>query len=257
MDEPVRRIPEDRDNSTIVFLALFLLVLAFFILLTAMSEVNEQSSQDIIQAVKGTFGGDRETNLETSRERLDAEADAAAELVATELQALFDRDLPGARTTQTDDRVLLVRFPEYELFSRDRPTVRRNRLPLVQEIARVIAATPPGIDHRLELSLADPAGLPDREAADRDVAVARLGHLAAAFVTEGATPDEMTVALRPPAMVAVDGGDEVFLQVYTFVQEPDSFVTFSPARRGGEEGSGQGPVLNLRLDRPAAVDGGG
>lgn len=249
MDEPVRRIPEERDNSTVIFLSLFLLVLAFFILLTATSEVNERSSQDIIQAVKGTFGGDRSTNLPTTRERLDAEADAVAQLVAEELQALFDRDLPGARTIRAGERVLLVRFPEFELFSRERPTVRRNRLPLIREVARVIAATPTGIDHRLELSLADPVAFAGRGAAERATAVARLGHLAAAFVAEGASAEEMSVGLRPAAAVALDGADDVFMQVFTFVREADSVVRFSPAR--GEAGAGTGgPVLNLRLDRP-------
>src|SRR5690606_30181777 len=129
--------------------------LAFFILLTAMSEVNESSSQDIIQAVKESFGGDEGTNLPTTRQRLDAEADAAARKLAVEVEALFARDLPGSRTS-TDDRVLLVRLPEEGLFSRDRATVRRTLLPLVHQVADLVQAKPEGVDHRLELSLPEP-----------------------------------------------------------------------------------------------------
>ena len=146
MDEPHHEQPAERDTSTMVFLSLFLLVLAFFILLTALSEVNEESSLDIIQQVQESFSGEKTTNLPTTRQRLEADADAAAHQLAENLQALFDRDLPGIKTALNDDRILQVRFPEFELFSRGRPTVRRTRLPLVRQVASLMRAAPDGIE---------------------------------------------------------------------------------------------------------------
>lgn len=272
MDEPATRAPEERDTSTMVFLSLFLLVLAFFILLTSLSEVNEQSGLSIIQAVRGTFGGDHSTNLPSSRERLESEVEAVAQRLSADVKELFDRDLPGSRTTD-DDQVLLVRMPQDELFSQTRPTVRRNLLPLVRQVADLLADPPPGIAHRLELSLPDTPGDP----AGRQFAVARLGHLAAAFTGEGAVPEKVSVVLRPP------GGDgpaagEVQMRIYTFLEMPQSRISFAPPRSQAveaapdpaqeaaqEAAAGTGPaatdaaagapVVNLPLQRDAAPAG--
>ena len=265
MDEPHHDLPAERDTSTMVFLSLFLLVLAFFILLTALSEVNEKSSLDIIQEVKASFSGDKTTNLPTSRQRLEADADASAHKLSETLQGLFDRDLPGIKTALNSDRVLQVRFPEYELFSRGRPTVRRTRLPLVRQIAGLIRTAPQGIDHRLELSIPDPAGpdtarrgLTAEQQEARALAIARLGHLAASFAGDGAAAAEMSIALRP-VRAEVEGDEgEVLMRVFTLVEAEQNFVSFAPSRQAPLPGS-EGPVLNLRLDRdaPAAAAGGG
>ncbi len=265
MDDPHPEPAAERDTSTMVFLSLFLLVLAFFILLTSMSEVNEKSSLDIIQRVKESFGGDQATNLPNTRQRLEAEADAAARQMSDEIKAIFDRDLPGAKTALSDDRLLRVRFPEYEMFSRGRATVRRIRLPLIRQVAGLIRSAPPGVDHRLEISLPDPGPASDAEGPSRHLAIARLGHLAAAFSAEGAAGAEVSIALRPAEEIAPDASDEVLMQVFTLVEEKNASVSFAPARPSAPArpgGAGDGPVLNLRLDRdsnaavPAGAGGG-
>ena len=235
--------PTRKDTGTLLFLSLFLLLLAFFILLNSLATLVETRSRAVLSSVSATFQTDRisEISSEILVSTLGATPDPAE--VLDEVERLWVTAVPITKVdivTPGDDMVITL--PALQVFVGAEARVRGDRQDLVQATASALAArlqgftviaqitffvedlaegyTPPsdarGEGEEALVDLDDPAAslLPSDAMDGMPLAMARADAMATALVDAGAPPDGLQVGLRE--------GDPSRVQLRFFVRRSDA-----------------------------------
>ncbi len=189
------RSPSGVYGTTPLFLALFLVILAFFILLASISRFEGTRSTAVMGSLTETFAQPRRPGPaprpESARtgEVIDGRAlqERLATLMATRLRL-------AEITVVEAGRVLSVTMPADSMFERRSPRLRASRRPLIDAVVAGISGLPAGVRCDVELIVGDPvagAGGPGT----RDLAVRRAGALAREFIGRGLAAERLAVGL--------------------------------------------------------------
>ena len=194
------------DPNTSLFLGLYLLLLAFFAFLTAISNFEESKSRSVIESIASTFS----SSLPIGRGELIDSSEIATGIEGRkfrdDLTALFADSIPFARVSIIDaGRVMEVVFAAEDLFVSAGVAMRPELLVLAKRLAAVLAGHPPELRFEIEaiMGMRRGLGVSDREAPDTGLAVGRAGVLARALHDAGSPPGSVAVGLeaRAPGQV--------------------------------------------------------
>ena len=256
-----------RDMGPYLFLSLFLLLLAFFILLNALASFETHRAQAVVRSVQNTFQSRLESDNRAEVLVPTLGVDPEPEAVTEELERIWltafplmtvDQLQPG-RTFQ-----LTMRFSD--VFEADSADIRPDRVALIRATAAVLANRPEGYLTQMQALLgitrlgqraggdlstpvpqepfqfSDGAYTPeevlrrlDNAAANVEGTTPRPGELA--FERAVTIANTMLGAGAPPdaLSVGVKEGDERDLKLRFFLRPlSESFVTFAPAQGGAQ-----------------------
>jgi hypothetical protein len=168
-----------RNPLLIQVLSVYLLLLAFFVVLNSISHFELARSRAVTGSLNETFAAE---GLPTKRtvplvsSRGDVLANAAVlsrigELISTELSLAQVREVEPGRTME-------VTVPVESLFRPGLESIDPLHRPLVEKVAKLLADTPRGVRYDLDILLTGESG--------DDLAVGRSAFLASVFVREGA-----------------------------------------------------------------------
>lgn len=245
--------PPRKETGTLMFLSLFLLLLAFFILLNSLSTLKETKSRAVLSSVSATFRTEdiSEISAEILVSTLGPVPEPAA--VIDEVERLWLTAVPVTRVervTAGDDMILDL--PVTQLFVGAEARVRDDRTALIDATASALAARLEGsvvetqaVFHVTDLTddpapprrpadaaeaepdivdLDDPGAsfLPANAMDGMPLAMSRTEALAQALIDAGAPPDGLTVGLRE--------GNPTKLRLRFFVRDAAAArLTFSQA----------------------------
>ncbi len=194
-----RAAPRDRrggDSNVALFLALYLLLLAFFILLNSLSQLEKVKSRAVIDSVTATFAPSRVSGRAAAPPASDAGDILAIEQAQRAIGEAVRALVPAARVeVSVPGRLMEMVLPADSLFVEGAVTVRSGRLPLLDRFVAALAALPPGYVAALDVFLTVPA-------ADRSFPVtqtaeaARAGALARALLARGMAERHLAVGLE-------------------------------------------------------------
>ncbi|MFV3073075.1 hypothetical protein [Niveispirillum fermenti] len=175
-------------GGQLLYLGLFILLLAFFILLNSVSHFHDEKVGAVIRSVDDAFSsqalltgapGDRQQSL---REAARAVRD---------LGDLIRAELPLAKVEAGQEAgTLFIALPAAALFSGDGQSIRPDQQGLMDRIARVLEPRGSGVAVRAEILFAAP------DDADTGPLVARAGSLARALTALGADAPSLSVGLE-------------------------------------------------------------
>lgn len=192
----VARRPTAPDPSLSIFLGLYLLVLAFFILLVSLSTIEEMKARAVIDSLSATFGDARSSGTAAGP----GEGDPAL-LLERNLRATFASLVHVAELAIVKPgRLMRASVPAAVVFADKTATVRPALHPLLDRVVAAVSAPLGGLVVTVELALAPPA-----EGAEPALTMARADALAREMLARGAAPDRLAIALAPRA------GDAVWL----------------------------------------------
>lgn len=201
------------DPSLSVFLGLYLLVLAFFILLVSLSTIEERKARAVMESLTATFGDARPSGTSVGP----GEGDLAL-LLERRLAAAFASLVHIARVeTVKPGRLVRAELPLAEVFVDEAAALRPALHPLLDRIVAALSSAPAGASVAVEVALAAAA-----ETGEERLAPARADAFARELLARGAPPQRLSIALAPAAGVQV-------------------WITFAIDRRpGGEAATGGG-----------------
>ena len=194
------------DPNTSLFLGLYLLLLAFFAFLTAISNFEESKSRSVIESIASTFS----SPLPMGRGALIDSSEVATGIEGRKFQddltALFEESIPFARVSIIEaGRFMEVVFAAEDLFVSAGAAMRPERQVLAKRLAAVLAGHPPDLRFEIEaiMGMREGLGVSDGEAPDTGLAVGRAGVLARALHDAGSPPGSVAVGLeaRAPGQV--------------------------------------------------------
>lgn len=199
-----RGLPRQRDPTLIQVLSLYLLLLAFFVILYNMSKVEQFKSGAVAESLNSAFANRGQTTktpvaLASARGRFitdPAFQQRIGELIAAEIPIAEVREVkPGS--------VLEARVPVDMLFEDD--DVAPARLQWIERLAGALADAPPGMRYDVDVMVGiatdiDTDGDTDAQAvavgSHRTLSLARAGHLASRLVAAGAPSGHVAAGLE-------------------------------------------------------------
>lgn len=185
--------PADRtariDPSLSLFLGLYLLILAFFILLVSLSTIEEMKARAVMESLSTAFGNEQPVGTTPGNEGGDGSS-----LVAEEFVAAVGRMVRVAEIEVIEPgRLLRVVLPPSLVFAAvDKP--RASLHPLIDRAVASLSSPPAGLQVEMEFALA-----PGAEPASRALAARRADAFAREMLARGAPPALISIALAPAA----------------------------------------------------------
>lgn len=222
---------EKRDGSAgniMLMLSLKLILLAFFILLTTVSEFEEKRTRDVLESVSVTFVG--EVPAVVGRTNPDAGTGAlqGAKALKTQLESLFKQTIPAVEVTESaDGKVLRLEMDARALFQRGSTALAPGRTAFLRRMAEALTQGP-GAKKFYEMQFLH--AYPESAAIGRNsLAVLRGGALVRRLKNQGIAAEKVSTGLWP---VAADGPDlgKVSLAIHLYSTEQSR----GAVSRGGE-----------------------
>ena len=177
------------DNTMGLFVALYLILLAFFILLNAVSEQAAVKAEAAMDSVNATF---KENKRPQNPETIDPSAvDVPAnDLVLRQVSRAFlvEMELQG-RFSTAGGNVFEVQFPADNMFERGSFRVKSNMTGFLDQLIAAVQNPVDGREQKIALMFGSGLGSVDREMTRaQEVAVRRAGSLARYLRAKG-VPD--------------------------------------------------------------------
>jgi len=214
-----RAAPRDtvarRDSHIIALLSLKLLLLAFFILLNAISNYETQKTDAVVDSVRKAFNTDplQQSLIRTGIDNLDG-----TEPVADEISRLFKSFLPAvAVEEETLSKVLRIKLPAERFFASGGHQLRPGGQVILQRIMGAL------VDRQAELEYFELAFL--QSESDRNN-LRRIETMAQYARDQGLKPRNFSVGL------SASPEDEVVFELRLFDEEPArlNFADFAEQR---------------------------
>ncbi|MCJ9430347.1 hypothetical protein [Kordiimonas marina] len=165
------------DPTMGLFVALYLILLAFFIVLAAMSEQAEVRSSAALESVNSTF---QKGGHQKMPEINPAAKDAAQDTVLSGIQREFmsEMNIKG-RFSRAGGNVFEVQFPQEYLFQKGSFQVRSDMGPFLDQLIRILREAPAGNRQEVVFLFGSGNGAVRREITrSQEVAIRRAGSLA-------------------------------------------------------------------------------
>ncbi|TVR83002.1 MAG: hypothetical protein EA405_05470 [Rhodospirillales bacterium] len=198
-----------------LFLSLMLLILAFFVVLVSISQIDAVRSVGVMGSVAEAFAAAK-TDGDTSPPAGAARGDVVdgADLEQS-LQALFATELAIAPTdADVAGRMATLTLAAEALFRPGRAEVRDRAGPLLDRIAAAMADRPAGLGVRLDIVVGTAVALAAATPDPGSLAIRRATALAEDLVRRGVHRHWVTVGLQPGA------GDRVVLGFAPRIRTP-------------------------------------
>ena len=181
-----------------MILSLFLLLLAFFILLNAISTTTEVKSRAVIDSLISTFQSRVEATQTAQIFVSSLGTPPQPEELIGEMERLWVSELPVAEVNVlTKGRMMQMRLPANKVFPGGKALVRKDRRFLLENMASVIATQAPGYVNEIELLI----GVDWRAGEALDVGpanleVSRAIALVRTIVEAGAPAESISMGVR-------------------------------------------------------------
>ncbi len=207
--------PEDTGASTTaLFLSLYLIILAFFVLLNAYSHRQETRTTAVLGSLGTTFSEvflSATGPLEAAR---GPDAFGALGELEDEVRELFESVIPLVKVTPyLRYSQLLVEVPVDGMYAPGEASVRAKAAGLLDRLAEVLRREMPGQRFELEAVVSLPGSGARKAGPRRDLAARRAAVLARELVARGVQPDAVAAGVA-------DGGVAA-LHLSLFIREAD------------------------------------
>ena len=203
------------DPSIILMLGLYLLILAFFILLVSISTLEEIKSQRVMDSLTSTFTTaiPPTTNL-TAFQAKDGDI-LAGQQFQEEITGIFSTAIQVVKieTVQPGSLMRIV-LEANTLFHDNSAEIRQGSLPLLDRVVTALSARPYDQRYDMEFIIGSKYTRGRILPVGETLEMARIGSFARTILTRGAPPDSISVGMVP--------GDPKEITVYFHVRSRDS-----------------------------------
>lgn len=220
-----RRRQDDGDRNYVALLSLKLLLLAFFIMLNAISSYEEEKARAVLESVNNTFRGDashmeRHASFDQALDNLDDQTD-----LVTEIERLFETTIPAVEREQgSTQNFLRLKLPVEALFYRDEVELASGRELLLKRLAASLQKVDvEGGYYEFEFLYGTSARQDEGQKSLLDLMLRRLEVVAIGVLDAGIPKERLAVGLQP------DRPGYAFVVIRLYDQAPPN-ITFSSYR---------------------------
>jgi len=185
------------DSAIVLLLSLKLILLAFFILLNALSDFEEARTHQVIDSVSKAFHGQLEPVNAPALLNGSPGLLPEAEALINDVGSLFESLVPAQRSVRTArTRAVHIELPSVALFRIGKDNLRPERKALIRRLAKaLLQRSARDLVYKLEFL----HGIPGDGAtgASRTQEIRRASGLAALLMEEGLAPELLSIGVLP------------------------------------------------------------
>ena len=195
-----------KDNTIALFLGLYLLILAFFILLVSISSLEEVRTQQIMDSLSSTFTTILPPSTKLTPFQKDEGDVIAGQAFQERITGIFATTLQIAKVDVVQPgRLMKVSLPTRALFEEGEVEMRDVQLEILDRIVAALSARPAGVRYDLEFVIGSEfirgtKNLPVGETLE----MGRAGAFAREMLSRGVPPDSVSVGMRKADPTQVD-----------------------------------------------------
>ncbi|MEE2999611.1 MAG: flagellar motor protein MotB [Pseudomonadota bacterium] len=206
----VRRVLIARNDTTVLqFLSLYLLVLAFFILLVTISTVDKDKVDAVVDSIKS----DAEIDKKQSGPILAGQVfqDKTTELFATAL---------GVQKIEIMQlgKIMRIQMTADALFEPERAITKKSQQPLIDRVIAALSSRPPGYQFDMEFVIGSAYSTGQILPTQQTLEMRRAGAFVREMLNRGAPPDAVSIG-----MGHIDKGQAV---MWFYVRSPNDAKKF-------------------------------
>jgi hypothetical protein len=193
-------------GTTPLFLGLFLLILAFFILLVSISTVEKVKSKAVLDSLNSTFSTILPPSSSLSVFKVDEGKITAGELFQQKITNIFTSTIEVAKIEIAHPgRLMRVRIPADSLFYSGKSKIRTARFPLLDRIVTALSSPPAGVRYDMEFVIGTKYVGGQSLPIAGTLEISRAGVFARDLIARGAPADSVSVGIKPgnPAEVVI------------------------------------------------------
>ena len=184
-------------STLFLFLVLYLLVLAFFIMLVSISTLEDVKSKLAMQSLTGVFSTVLPSNEEIATSSEDSGVEAG-QAFQEEITGMFATSLQVAKVESVQPgRVMLIKVPTDVLFVPGKSKLKPAQEDLMERLVSALAGRPEGSHHDLEFVLGARMDSNGNFPLGRTLEVERADVFAREMLRRGAPPDAVAVGVEP------------------------------------------------------------
>lgn len=192
----MRRVPA-KDPTLIQVLSLYLLLLAFFVLLFNASQYDRGRAAAVKESLSSTFRMYGAPANDVVARSSDQGVSPGAEVILDSFAYLIRTELRLARIENLQrGRLLRVTLEIDDLFVAGSAGLRTDREELLSKLAQLLGKSPPGLRHKVEAFLVGGWIPPDRLTRAVPLPIARAAALAETLIVRGALPGTVSAGTK-------------------------------------------------------------
>jgi hypothetical protein len=218
--QAIKRSPPS-NSGNLVFLSLFLLLLAFFILLNALATIEDTKTRKVLTSVATTFRSVVDNPTQSQILISDLGPTPEPYEVLDALQQLWVTAAPIAKVDKlTRGQIMELTLPVNELFIGGKAILRADREPLFDRTALLLGLRNGGGATEVQVIFGVERGEDTLSTPAARLAVERAGNIAAAFAAHDTPEDRIAVG--------IEEGNPKELRVLFEIRDPArAHVTFA------------------------------
>jgi len=197
-DEEEEAKDPPKDPTLALFLGLYLILLAFFVLLNTMATLKEDRVKAVLGSLLSTFSTEILNTLNPTEFTASVGNELSTQEYHREIRDFFEVAVPLSRVEfYSAGSVMRIRMPADQLFESGSIVVREDREDLMFRITRALKRRVAGLRYEVEFSTFTGPFLGDEAASGQVIEIARAGAFARA-VQDGGTPvNSLTIGAQP------------------------------------------------------------
>jgi len=185
------------DPTVVVFLGLYLLLLAFFILLNTISSFDAKKSESAKDSVGAAFSDILPPVLRAREEKISKGAVLALDSYQGQVQAALATIISLVETTSLGEGQLRVNTSVEELFDAKGEELNEDALAFMDKIARVLRRKEPGVRRQLEIVIGVGDTLPEQVDAGSSTELRQVSVFIHQLVEREVEPGLISIGLSP------------------------------------------------------------
>ena len=196
-------IPQDDSTaqgggSITLFLALYLLVLAFFILLVSISTLEKVKSQAVMDSLTSTFAAILPPTSDLTQFASKDGDILAGQVFQSQMTELFSTAVQVIKVEVVQPgRLMRAVLPSDTLFFPATTKIREAQFPLLDRIVATLSGRPPGLRYEMQFVIGSPYAVGTSLPIRGTLETSRASVFVRDMLSRGAPPDSLSVGLKP------------------------------------------------------------
>ena len=237
-ERAMTRSAKENGSTVMVSLSLYLIILAFFILMNSISHPEGQRAKGVLDSISSTFKSFPESFTGSLDPSVGGAGFGDAAGFEDSIRGLFESAFPLVRITPSVlYNQIEVALPVDSLFAPGRAKIHGGKEPILDRLAEILSRRAPGLRFELEVLLSPPPLGSDSPRSDSALHVGRAGAVARELIARGVPPAHISAGIeqRDP---------ERLLFMIRSVDEPAATVASAPS--AGWDGFARAVVAKRR-----------